>query len=326
MSYKINWDDNFLPLYGDPITIPAGTVLWRGFDPAFPPVSDRPAYYGSQKFAKGYANKYKMDVFPFITTRILKLLDIRFMKVLLTQLFEHNSNTTDKPIISATTIAFGLCSLQHQIKLFNDRYRAIYTSSNKAYDNLKLGIKKLETFVNLESIVEQPGVRIAETSNDAIVMGFLKELFDDHYDGYISPNILTPFHVEKQNFILNSELVVFNPIHSGIRLLKYIPSDLQTLTINGCILQNGYGYRTIDTRTMKTSFYVQSGGGDSTVPEVCDDYNSFYDKNHKGIVSLYNDGAKCGRKWNRKILSAIAPGPMVDPTIFNHQDLVVEKN
>ena len=318
MNYEINWDDNFLLMYGSTITIPAGAIMWRGFNPKFPAISPRPAYYGSRVFAQGYADKYGVDAKPFITTRPIRLLDIRYMKVLLSQLFEDNKqNLSDEQIVTATIISFGLSSLSHQIELFKHRYKAIFTSTNPIYDNLKKGLKQLESTVN-PSFYEQKGVRIAETTNDAIVMGFLKELFSDKYDGYISPNILTPFHIEKINFLLNSELVLFDPPNSGIELLISLPQKVQKATINYFILHSGHSFATIDTRGMKTSYY--KGGG---AVNVCDDYNNEYDKGNKNIIKLYKQGEKCGRAWKDKpvkLYNTIAPGPEVDPTIFLEYD------
>ncbi len=316
MNYELNWDDNFVPMYGNTIPIPAGTIVWRGYDPAYPAISDRPAYYGSQEFAQGYAIKYGTDAKPFITTRPLQLLDIQYMKVLLSQLFEDNKyNLADGNIVIATTISFGLCSLEHQIKLFKHRYKAIYSSSDPTYDALKKGVQKLESILNPISLYEQKGFRIAETSNDAFVMGFLKELFSSVYDGYISPIIITPFHIEKAGFKLNSEIVLFNPINSGIKLLIKIPPNVKKTTINEFILNGGYNLMTLDTRGMKTSYY--KGGASST--SVCNDYNNEYDKGNKEIIKLYKDGQKYGKKWRNKpvkLYNAIAPGPEVDPSIF----------
>jgi hypothetical protein len=318
MNYEINWDDDFISMYGNTISIPAGAIVWRGFDPQFPAISDRPAYYGSYKFAKGYADKYKVGPKPFITSRMLNLLDIRYMKVLLSQLFEDNKHLIkDINIMVATTISFGLCSLKHQIELFKDRYNEIYKTSDPKYDGLKKGVEKLEQILNTSSKYEQKGFRIAETTNDAIVMGFLKELFGYYYDGYISPNIITPFHIEKSNFKLNSELVLFDPINSGIKLLKtYPPQTVRKATINHFILQSGMNYATIDTRGMKTSYFK----GDSEASnEVCDDYNNEYDKGNKHIIKLFKEGENYGRRWKNKpvkLYNAIAPGPEVDPTIF----------
>ncbi len=326
-TYELYWDDNFLPLYGNSIIIPSNTIVWRGFDPSFPAISDRPSYYGSREFAQGYADKYGTDASPFITSRQLKLLDIRFMKVLLSQLFEHNrGNKADNRAILDTTISFGLCSLEHQVKLFDYKYAEIYNTEESLYNNVKAGINKLKTLINPNAIYEQPGVRIAETTNDAFVMGFIKGLFYSHYDGYISPNIQTPFHVEKKDFILNSELVLFDPLLSGIRLLSILPSNIQKITINSCILQNGYNYTTIDTRDMKTSYYskIQKGGSLPKSIKLCDDYNYLYDRGNKNIIKLYNNGIQLGKKWQEKpikIHSAIAPGPTVDPTIFTHYNM-----
>lgn len=335
LGYDINWDDNFLPLYGNSIVIPANTILWRGFDPSFPAISDRPAYYGSKEFAQGYAEKYGVNASAFITSRPLKLLDIRFMKILLSQLFEHNrGNKLDNRVILDTTISFGLCSLEHQVKLFKYKYNAIYDTNNSAYDNIKQGVNKLESFINPSAIYEQQGVRIAETTNDSFVMGFLKELFYNYYDGYISPNIQTPFHIEKKDFILNSEVIIFTPINSGIKLLKSIPAKLETITINSCILQNGYNYTTINLKDMKTSYYSRitdkKFGGklktSTNKDDLCDDFNYLYDKGNKNIIKLYNNGIKQGKKWREKpinIHSAIAPGPTVDPSIFREYDNII---
>lgn len=324
MNYELNWDDNFLPMYGSTILIPAGAIMWRGFDPKFPAISSRPAYYGSRVFAQGYADKYGVDAKPFITTRPIRLLDIRYMKVLLSQLFEDNKqNLSDRSIIIATTVSFGLCSLQHQIELFKERYAPIFTSSDSRYDSLKKGLEKLESIYN-PSFYEQRGYRIAETTNDAIVMGFLKELFSNNYDGYISPNVITPFHIEKEKFLLNSELVLFDPINSGIKLLKNIPQKIQKATINYFILHSGQNFATIDSRGMKTSYYRLKGGSKSV--EVCDDYNREYDMGNKNIIKLYKDGEKYGKIWKTKpvkLYNAVAPGPEVDPTLFLEYDRIV---
>jgi hypothetical protein len=321
----VNWDDNFLPLYGDYISIPPNTIMWRGFDPQYPAISDRPAYYGSQIFAQGYAKNYGTNAQPFITTRYLKLLDIRFMKVLLSQLFEYNQSSTKADImtICSTTVAFGLCSLQHQVKLVKKLYNGVYKSSDSRFDSFKKGVEQLESKINPNSLYEQPGYRIAETSNDSFVMGFLQELFDGQYDGYIAPNLYTPFHIEKRNFILNSEVVLFNPISSGIQLLKTHPKNVEKATINNFVLSSGQNYTSIETRGMETKYYTRNNtkGGGTTSPEICEDYNHLYDKGDKNIIKQYNEGIKMGKKWNQKnikIYSSIAPGPTIDPKIFEH--------
>lgn len=327
-AYEINWTEDFIPIYGTTISILTNTILWRGCDPAHPAISDRPAYYSSREIAQGYAEKYSINAIPFITSKRLKLLDIRYMKVLLSQLLQFNQPKTreNAEIFQATTISFGLCSLRHQIKLFKDRYKAIYKTNNALYDAIKKGVEKLETLVNPNALYEEPGVRIAETTNDAFVMGFLKELFGKHYDGFISPNIYSPFHIEKSNFKLNSELILFNPSTSGIRILNLVPQNIEEMTINRYIGLSGQNYTTIDTRGMTTTYYSKNTnkkGGSKLKEEnnLYDDYNYLYDKGDKNIIRLYNKGKQIGKKWSDKpikITTVIAPGPCVDPTIFNH--------
>jgi hypothetical protein len=320
-TYEIDWENNiFFPLYGSAIIIPANTILWRGCDPQFPLISNRPAYYGSQSVSQGYADKYNTGALPFITTRPLELLDYRYMKVLLSQLFEHNAPHTksDEEIIKATTVSFGLCSLQHQVKLIKNRYKAIYNSKNAIYNSIKLGIQNLQSLIKPDSIYEQQGYRIAETTNDAIVMGFIKEIFNNKYDGFISPKLSTPFHIEKNNF-LNSELILFEPIHSGIKLLNTLPRTVKKVKVDSFILQSRLSYTTIDVRGMELSYYNKKGGGKTNSSDLCDDYNYLYDINNTHIVNLYNTGLEIGKRWNRKSIklrSAVAPVPCVDPSIF----------
>lgn len=322
MSYAINFDENFMPLYGDTIIIPASSIIWRGYNPSYPAISDRPAYYGSRVFAQGYAEKYGVNAQPFITSRPLGVLDIRYMKVLLSQLFDDNErNPSDKEIITATTISFGLCSLQHQITLFKYRYKNVLESTDPIFNGMKEGIRNLERTVRA-IYYEQKGVRIAETTNDAIVMGFLKELFGSVYDGYISPNIITPFHVEKKKFSLNSELVIFNPVYSGVRLADSIPAPIRAITINQLILRSG-SIATLDTRGMKTSYYMSGGAVAAGADKVCDDYNHEIDKGTKSIIKMFKKGEACGKRWTNKavkLYNAIAPGPEVDPSIFRNQN------
>lgn len=329
MVYEIDWSEDFLPMYGDVITIPKSTILWRGCDPKYPIISERPAYYGSQRIAQGYADKYNTHAIPFITTRDIELIDIRFMIVLLKQLIENNVHLIkDKDIVRSVLISFGMCSLSHQIKLFKDKYKAIYSLSNSLYDNLKLGIQKLETFLNKDAIYEQPGCRIAETTNDAIVMGFLKGLFFNHCDGYVSPSMLSPFHIEKSNFKLNSEIILFTPIHSGLKVLESMPSNIQNITIHRFILNRQHSYISINLQNIKMPYYIKSavdkrGGSKNETNDVCDDYNYLYDNGDKNIIKLYNYGLKYGMKWRIKpiqIQAAIAPVPCVDPSIFTRCD------
>ena len=212
---NIDFNKDFAPLYGDLISLPPNTIMWRGFDPKFPAVSDRPAYFGGQIFAQGYANKYGTVAMPFVSGKYLKLLDIRFMKALLLQVLKDNEiKEQDEKLIGAMSVALGLCSLEHQIKTFKKLY-------GNYLNYFKEEIKELEKHLKPDSLYEQQGFRIAETSTDAHVMGFLKGFFSQVADGFIAPPTYTAFHIEKKDYILNSEIIIFNPKLSDIQIFIY---------------------------------------------------------------------------------------------------------
>ena len=293
--YNIDWEKPFYALYGGVITMPAGAVLWRGYDPRYPAVSDRPAYFGSKHDAESYAGQYYAEPSIFTNKRALNLLDIRFMKVLLAQLFEENSShltDSDRESIAAASISFGICSLQHQIKLLKIRFKG-------ALDTIAPRIEELEKHIKSDSLYERPGFRIAETVNDAYVMGFLKGLFGGSYDGFISPPLYTPYHYNRAKSVLNSELIIFNPLESGIGVAAEIPYEkLLTMGINGLIMSSRkYNYITIDKRGMQMTHYMHIRGGGSCCKE---DYNALYDDGDKEVVRKYKAGLRNGVAWQKR--------------------------
>jgi hypothetical protein len=172
-AYEINWDDNFLPLYGHSIMIPANTILWRGYDPKYEPISERPAYYGSKVFAQGYAEKYGTNASPFIISRPLHLLDIRFMKVLLSQLFEHNLKEYDdydiiKEIDKRITAAVYVHNADQLNQAMKQQERKLL------YDGCKLTVDEFKheylKFVSANSLSNQSAVSLLD---------FIKKLLPD---------------------------------------------------------------------------------------------------------------------------------------------------
>jgi hypothetical protein len=171
-EYRIlDFEKQFSAIYGDTIEIPANTIFWRGYDPTYPTISSRPAYYGTNETANSYTQRNGHILGMFTNTRKLELLDIRFLKAILRQLFESIQDTTDlttheQELIMSTTAAFGLCSLGHQIRLL----KYIFSKNLK---NLQ-GLPELEKLYNPKAAFEAQGVRVAETVNDGYTMAFLK--------------------------------------------------------------------------------------------------------------------------------------------------------
>lgn len=322
-------DSTFRPLYGDQIIIPPNAIFWRGFDPKYPAVSNRPAYYGMQYVAEGYAEQYGVTSKPFISRGYLRLLDIRFMKVLISQLFNENKSTkTDINTLASTSLAFGLCSLKHQVELLKIKYK-------NSKDFLEEKLKAVSSVLEPYNIIEQPGYRLGETNNDAFVMGFLKELFSNLIDGFISPRMYSPFHTEKTEHTFNAELIVFDPLRAGIELLT-TPIHPKTLmsSINEFILQKGKSFMTIKYYDMETSFYMpkHSHGGSKTTKKKMGhilDYNHLIDLGHKATILEYNNGLKAGREWNKKpirIQSYVAPAPTAIISDFTDKLLYESKD
>jgi hypothetical protein len=288
---EIDWEKPYYPLYGSTITIPEGTIIWRGYNISNP-ISDRPTFYGSKMTATGYANLDNRRLGSFKTTCPLRVVDIRYLKILLKDLFKgKKTSKDDMQMIKATTISYGLCSLRHQLQLVDD----IYGKNKYRFD----GFSNLEqyyksTLINgNESLIEEDGVRIAETNIDAYTMGFIKTVFEDIFDGIISPRLSSPFHIEKNNTI-SPELLIFNPQRSLIQIDK-IPPKILSIPINGIILRNNYIYTTKHI-SAPLSFYMRGGV--------------------RNTDKLYNKGVEIGNKWKKRGVIAIEP-----PTPYVKLDL-----
>ena len=166
------------------------------------------------------------------------------MRVLLTRLLQLNPTDKSLQYLASIMLSFGLCSLEHQIKLTKMRYSGLNKTSNK---EIKASIDALEQYYKRDSIIEQTGVRIAETTNDTYTMGFLQELFKGVFDGFISPRLYSPFHTEKPKSMMNPEIILFNPKESGITELSSYPklSNIKVIKIND-LLKSNHSYILID--------------------------------------------------------------------------------
>ena len=218
---EIDWEADLPPLYGSIIELPANVILWRGYNRAFPVISSRAAYYSSKEVAMGYVSDPQThELGTFMTTRPLRIMDYQFMKNLLSNLFQTHHEDEYIQDFCSVMLSFGLCSLSHQIRLAKGRFnQSIQDTSSIAYK----GLEKMKDSYKYKYLIEQQGIRVAETTNDRRSMIFLKELFDGHVDGYISPRLPTIFHVEKQG-TLPPELILFHPKRAGIIQIRNYPN------------------------------------------------------------------------------------------------------
>ncbi len=292
---NIQWDESFLPVYGSFIKIPENTILWRGYDMQYPALSERPVYFGDKEIAERYAltsNTHGLGLFA--TTKTLKLIDIRFLKILLTDLlYQHPGNITLK-----TTIAFGLCSFYHQIRLMITLYeKSIRTGQDEGFNAMK-------SMLNTNSPLEQPGVRVAETSNDGWVMTFLAEVFDGIADGFISPELFTPYQVHT-NFQLHPEMIIFNPVKSGITQLTAVPRTTN-ITIQHLINQQFPSPVKLRAQGMETMYFALYGGSKSknsntTYIPAIEQFNDLLNQNDKNSIKQRREAMKEGKQFRKKV-------------------------
>jgi hypothetical protein len=325
-------DDDFLELYGDYIYIPENTVFWRGYHKDYDAISTRPAYYGSMYVARGYSEPDTHILGTFTNTKTLKLIDIRFMRVLLRNLFqdivsvnniENNKyiktvdpkkNQLNKEFLASlsTTLSFGLCSLKKQIELFRE-----YIHNNPGQ------IDELDKIYRKDSLIEQEGVRIAETHIDSYTMSFLQSLFEDFVDGFVSPRLKTPYHTEKGG-TMSPEMIIFNPIKSGIKLVRIL-KELPKININQLILNKKPIITNIDYKKYKSKFFMTAGGYKEHPLDV---FEIELNKGNKKALKLYNDATNVGKEWRSKYFKYYLlepPAPTLKGTIFENQSYIPTK-
>ena len=298
---EIDWITPFNPAYGL-IAMPANMfVYYRGYDPTYPSISERPAYYGSFITAQSYTKLHGRILGSFTNERELKLMDVRFMKDILTELFHIHYSENDESILPVV-LSFGLCSLFHQCKLAKQRFRTPDMASN---------LKALMSSYK-ESNFEQRGYRIAETTNDSHTMGFLKTIFEGFVDGFISPRQMSPFHIEKGQ-IMNAEYVIFNPKKSGIVMFETIPYTVPIPPKNVEWLYERDTGKKIHLGTLKHPYnlYTLSGGRceDDSLPSVEDIAQKM--DNDAIVREHWNSGVEAGKRWKTMANFGIAEAPVV---------------
>jgi hypothetical protein len=285
---ELDWDTPFHPAYGTITMPPNKFVYYRGYDKSYPPISDKPAYYGSLSTAKGYADISGRTMDAFTNMFPLRLIDIRFMKDILRELFSANNSDSDTlPVI----LSLGICSLHHQCILAKERFK-----NPEIKKNLKALIEYYNS--NLKTNFEQNGCRIAETTNDSITMAFLKTIFHGFVDGFISPKQYSPFHTEK-GMILNAELIIFNPEKSQIKMLyNYVhkidklPKSIESLYENDYSKQIHLG-----KPKYNYTFYTISVGGcvNNILPSV-EQIQCEWNLNPE-IQTNWTLGEEAGKRW-----------------------------
>jgi hypothetical protein len=307
--------NSFPPVYGTPIVIPENCIVYRGYSTQYPVLSERPAYFGNIETAESYTKNPGEILGTFLTSRPLRLLDYRFLKVLLRQLFERVTKETrvakqDSKVIQSVLLSFGLYSLQHQIELLNN-FPKEYIDYNSGFQAL------IDTLKIPGGLLEQPGIRVAETTNDAVTMGFLKGFLERHFDGFVSPLLESAFHTEK-NGILPPEIILFHPINSGMKHVNLMGKILPSISIVDILIHN-HIFVALTVKDVEVEVFMKGGSSESSV-NVIDTIEHAIQNKDKVITKQYNTGYSTGQKWfmnDIHIFHHIPPHPTIDPALFN---------
>jgi hypothetical protein len=330
---ELIFNEELTPLYGDFIEIPANTLFWRGYDTMFDAVSDKPAYYSSKKIAYSYSQKDGARLGSFMNSHSLRLIDVRYLKVILRQLLDDikvkmeyettskNSNktklTADDIDIMHITASFGVCSLHHQIIIL----KQLFQERTKSMDSFK----NLVAYYNQESypIVEQQGFRIGETEIDAHTMFFLQHFFSEFADGFISPRLLSPYHIEK-NGTMSPEMIIFNPKASGIIEAPTSKEVLEKCQVEYLISKNR-PHIILESGNFKTSIYgpketeSKKGGSLITHEHPLNILERKIIEKDPKILTLCRMGISCAKRWGKnrvKLFQSELPVPSTPLSIF----------
>jgi hypothetical protein len=279
----LNFDEPFAPAYGIVHMEPNTYVFYRGYLTKYPAISNRPSYFGTSSNALRYSSGSDRTISAFTNTKPLRLLDVRFMKDILRQIFAEDQSNDE---IFSVILSFGISSLYNQCLLAQNRYG----TDNESVKALVKTYRK--------GLYEQQGVRIAETTNDSYTMAFLQKLFHGMFDGFVSPVQESPYHIAQSGKI-PAEMIIFNPIVSGIQVLPesaYIP---YTVTMNYL-----YGREFIrKIHTEKSNFYMKGGDQKDDNPGIIPSVEKITEEFHTNptIRKEWRQGAAAGERWRKRI-------------------------
>lgn len=191
------------------IVIPEFFHWYRAYDPDLEVLTENPSFFGDIEVAYLYATqKPNRKIGEFMNYMPLRVLDIRYLMSILPYVITQK---TYDPIYQKLALAFGLCSFNKQIQLLKQ------LDEKDIQDNIER-MEKLQTLENKPDWVnpiELQGVRIGITEIDYEVISWLKDLFNIVIDGFIAPQLNSPFYDQKYSDVSKSvmyeELILFNP-------------------------------------------------------------------------------------------------------------------
>ena len=267
--FTLDIDRPFAPLFGSPILITDPVIFYRGYDSRYNPISNRITHFGTLSTAQSYATISPQHTLGcFCTTRPLRLLDLRYIMILLRELFRTRSfNANEKmEAMARITLSYGICSFIDQLKIATILLKDAHgTKRMQQYYDKHIHNKTWNAIPQTMNPFTPEGIRIGETNNDALSLIALKQIFGSWIDGFIAPRMESVFHYEKGGYI-TAELVIFDPTNAGI---QQIPINLDIshppITMDTILGRHSYCHTlqlsaNDDTILHKTTIRVKKGG------------------------------------------------------------------
>lgn len=219
------------------IKIPLHTIIYIT-DNNKPRLGELPKFFTDHINSAIYKKKKEgYNIFTCSTNKI-NLMDIRSLKYLFVEYIGYNGidfNKIDLILIEKTRFALGLMNIKDQynfiinniekypkLQLFKDTF-PFFNSLKKSINLNK--INKLDPI--LMSHYLQFGHRCSEESIDNEVAIFLKNIFGNKIDGYISPHVESIWH----NYNFHQEICLFTPKLLLNKCTKQVLSEIKEITI-----------------------------------------------------------------------------------------------
>ena len=253
--------DAFRPVH-TVIELPTGSIWLRGYATNHPALSNRPAYFTTRfTVAKPYADRDGYTVGLFQAKRPLRVYDLRYLVHLLSDIIDQRQSNEARVsnLIKTWSLAFGMCSRQRQIALIRERFPTQDLNARIESMQRSLTVRRKN-----DNPIELQGVRIAETANDIEAMIGLQVLFPN-IDGFIAPQLYSPYHTEKTDCLMNSELVLFRP-EDCLALRDPSLPTLNVRPVDVFDLLNGLTCFVAPEPFEACAVWMRGGGGDKDAP------------------------------------------------------------
>jgi len=208
----------------------------------------------------------------FKTKKPLKIMDLRKIGTLLSLMLDSMPKEKNEVLLSLI-VSFGFITdittqieALKQICSFNPEYHELLTAANY-FENKVINMKKqYKIFYNPK------GVRFSIRSTDRFAYEVCKQIFQDHFDGIVSPNLNT-IETNAKTFQAG-ELVLFDP-SASLKVIKEHKYEINDVFLNDILASKNTPYSfTMQGHELLSGFFFSKSGG----------VHQYQDKNEKNDI------------------------------------------